>query len=68
MNRKDDVTEREKAEEVRNVAMESLGTTKRRKEDEKILWTANNPKEDALLEVRLWPTYRKRAKKKDRGG
>ena len=35
MNRKDDVAEREKAEEVRKVAMESLGTTKRRKEDEK---------------------------------
>ncbi|PFX13781.1 hypothetical protein AWC38_SpisGene22109 [Stylophora pistillata] len=35
MNRKDDVAEREKAEELRNVAMESLGTTKRRKEDEK---------------------------------
>ena len=35
MNRKDDMAEREKAEEVRKVAMESLGTTKRRKEDEK---------------------------------
>ena len=35
MNRKDDIAEREKAEEVRKVAMESLGTTKRRKEDEK---------------------------------
>lgn len=35
MNRKDDVAEREKAEEVRKVAMESLGTTKRRKENEK---------------------------------
>ena len=27
----------------------------------KILWTANNPKEDALLEVRPWPTCGKRA-------
>ena len=35
MNRKDDMAEREKAEEVWKVAMESLGTTKRRKEDEK---------------------------------
>ena len=35
MNRKDDMAEREKEEEVRNVVMESLGTTKRRKEDEK---------------------------------
>ena len=35
MNRKDDMAEREKAKEVRKVAMESLGTTKRRKEDEK---------------------------------
>ena len=35
MNRKDDMAEREKAEEVRKVAMESLRTTKRRKEDEK---------------------------------
>ena len=35
MNRKDDMAEREKAEEVRKVATESLGTTKRRKEDEK---------------------------------
>ena len=35
MNRKDVMAEREKAEEVRKVAMESLGTTKRRKEDEK---------------------------------
>ena len=69
MNRKDDMAEREKAEEVRKVATESLGTTKRRKEDEKkILWTANNPKEDALPEVRPWPTCGKRAKKKDRGG
>ena len=36
MNRKDDMAEREKAEEVRKVAMESLGTTKRRKEDENL--------------------------------
>ena len=35
MNRKDVMAEREKAEEVRKVAMESLGTTKKRKEDEK---------------------------------
>ena len=35
MNRKDDVAERERAEEVRKVVMESLGTTKRRKENEK---------------------------------
>ena len=35
MNTKDDMAEREKAKEVRKVAMESLGTTKRRKEDEK---------------------------------
>ena len=35
MHRKDDMAEREKAKEVRKVAMESLGTTKRRKEDEK---------------------------------
>ena len=35
MNRKDDMAEREKAEEVRKMAVESLGTTKRRKEDEK---------------------------------
>ena len=35
MNRKDDMAEREKAEEVRKMAMESLGTTKRKKEDEK---------------------------------
>lgn len=30
----------------------------------KILWT-NNPKEDALPEVRPWPSCGKRAKKKD---
>ena len=35
LNKKDDLVEREKAEEVRKVAMESLGATKRRKEDEK---------------------------------
>ena len=35
MNMEDVMAEREKAEEVRKVAMESLGTTKRRKEDEK---------------------------------
>ena len=35
MNRKNDVAEREKAEEVRKVAMENLGTTNRRKENEK---------------------------------
>lgn len=34
MNRKDDLAEREKVEEVGKVAMESLGATKRRKEDE----------------------------------
>lgn len=68
MNRKDDVAEREKAEEVRKVALWSLGTTKRRKENQKeILWTANNPKEDALLEVRPWSTCGKRVKKKGRG-
>ena len=35
LNKKDDLVEREKAEEVRKVAMESLGATKKRKEDEK---------------------------------
>lgn len=34
MNSKDDLAEREKVEEVGKVAMESLGATKRRKEDE----------------------------------
>ena len=68
MNRKNYVAEREKAEEVRKVAMESLGTQREEKRMKKqILWTANNPKQDALLEVRPWPTCGKRAKKKGRG-
>ena len=69
MNRKDDIAEREKAEEVRKVAMESLGTTKRRKEDEKENSVdCKQPKRRRSAEVRPWPTCGKRAKKKGRGG
>jgi len=35
LNKKDDLVEREKAEEMRKVAMESLGATKKRKGDQK---------------------------------
>ena len=51
-NSKDDMTEREKAEEARKVAMESLGTTKRRKEDEKENFAdCKQPKRRRPLEV-----------------
>ena len=71
MNRKDDVAEREKVEEVGKVVMESLGTTKRRKENEKENYVdCKRPKKSrsAGSETVAYPREKSEKSEKERQG
>ena len=62
------MAEREKAEEVRKVAMESLGTTKKRKEDEKEnAVDCKQPKRRASAESETAAYLREKSEKERQG-